>query len=178
MHIAEALGMPRMPGPSTVSIHGRDGGSQPLVTPLVRATAHRSGGGWTYSRFSNPTLDTVAERIAALEDAESGILVGSGTAAIACSLLATTPCGRHRHRRDRPVQRREGTADDAAPPARATRRVRRRRRPRWVADTARIAARNGLRGDDLESGTADRRRTTAGDDRRRGRMSPCRRRDV
>src|SRR3954452_3938341 len=93
MHIAEALGMPRMPGPSTVSIHGRDGGSQPLVTPLVRATAHRSGGGWTYSRFSNPTLDTVAERIAALEDAESGILVGSGTAAIACSLLATTPVG-------------------------------------------------------------------------------------
>src|SRR5690242_7127506 len=81
------------PGPSTLSIHGCDRGPRPLVTPLARSTAHPSDDGWNYSRFSNPTVDAVAARVAALEDAESAILVGSGTAAIACSLLATTPLG-------------------------------------------------------------------------------------
>jgi cystathionine beta-lyase/cystathionine gamma-synthase len=82
------------PGPSTLSVHGGAYCTGRLVTPLVRASAHADDAGWwRYSRFSNPTVEAVAARIAALEGAPAGALVASGTAAIACALLAATPPG-------------------------------------------------------------------------------------
>ncbi len=78
-------------GPATVSIHGTLGRVRAISTPIERATADHERDGPRYSRFANPTVDAVAERIAALEGADSAVLVASGSAAIACSLIASTP---------------------------------------------------------------------------------------
>ncbi len=64
-----------------------------LSSPLIRSTALRQGGSWTYGRITNPTVDAVAGQVAELEGAAAGVLVSSGTAAIVCALLSTTPPG-------------------------------------------------------------------------------------
>jgi cystathionine beta-lyase/cystathionine gamma-synthase len=55
----------------------------------------RTGGAesWWYSRLSNPTVDAVAAKVAALEGAEAGLAFGSGMAAITSTVLAVTPPG-------------------------------------------------------------------------------------
>jgi cystathionine beta-lyase/cystathionine gamma-synthase len=48
---------------------------------------------WYYSRNRNPTVDSVEEKIAALEGAESAVLFSSGMAAITTTLLSLVPPG-------------------------------------------------------------------------------------
>lgn len=51
--------------------------------------------GYVYSRYANPTLTMVEERLAALEGAESCRMTASGMAAVAASLLAPLKSGDH-----------------------------------------------------------------------------------
>lgn len=48
-----------------------------------------------YSRFTNPTVRTFEERLAALEEGESCVATGSGMAALLCTFLATLSAGDH-----------------------------------------------------------------------------------
>ena len=64
-----------------------------LSSALVRSSVHRIGDTWEYGRMANPTVDAVARRLAELEHAPAATLLGSGTAAIVCALLSTTPPG-------------------------------------------------------------------------------------
>jgi len=48
-----------------------------------------------YTRFGHPTLAAAAEKIAALENAEAGLVTGSGMAAISTALLAVLRPGDH-----------------------------------------------------------------------------------
>ncbi len=51
--------------------------------------------GMIYSRFTNPTVNLLAKRIAALEEAEMGIITASGMAAISLVLLHILKKGDH-----------------------------------------------------------------------------------
>ncbi len=80
-------------------------GSRPVVPPLVlsstfafenvaeeaRAAAERTP--HLYTRWSNPTLQAVEERIAGLEGAECAYVAGSGMGAVSMALLAATRRG-------------------------------------------------------------------------------------
>lgn len=98
-------------GIQTTAIHA---GEQPdpahgaLVTPLYFATTfHLSSTehgaalfsgkeeGYVYTRWGNPTVSVLENRIAALEGAEAGLATASGMAAIAMTLLANTKAGDH-----------------------------------------------------------------------------------
>lgn len=59
------------------------------------ADIERTGGDHTYwySRLRNPTIEAVAEKLAALEGADGAVLFASGMAAIATTLLALVPPG-------------------------------------------------------------------------------------
>ncbi|GAX89902.1 methionine gamma-lyase [Effusibacillus lacus] len=60
--------------------------------------AARFGGteeGYMYSRLGNPTVDTLAERIAVLENGEMGLAFGSGMAAISHVMMALVKSGDH-----------------------------------------------------------------------------------
>jgi len=60
--------------------------------------AARFGGtdpGYKYSRLGNPNTDALAEKIAALENAESGLCFGSGMAAISTVMMHLTKSGDH-----------------------------------------------------------------------------------
>lgn len=50
-------------------------------------------GGDVYTRMSNPSLSLVAEHVARLEGVEAGSVMGSGMAAIACTVMALVPSG-------------------------------------------------------------------------------------
>jgi cystathionine beta-lyase/cystathionine gamma-synthase len=84
-------------GPSTVAVHGGDGAlaSGGLTTPLHLSTAFAEGtpGGFAYSRLANPTVESVAARIAALEGVEAAVLTASGTAALLAAVLGVVPAG-------------------------------------------------------------------------------------
>jgi cystathionine beta-lyase/cystathionine gamma-synthase len=96
------------PGSSTAAVHGGSEQTRPwprgLVTPVFQSSTYeldetiyadiaRTGGAetWWYSRLSNPTVDAVAAKVAALEGAEDGLAFGSGMAAITSTVLAVTP---------------------------------------------------------------------------------------
>lgn len=51
--------------------------------------------GWSYSRTDNPSVQGFADAVAALEDAEAGQAMSSGTAAATCVLLALCDAGTH-----------------------------------------------------------------------------------
>jgi cystathionine beta-lyase/cystathionine gamma-synthase len=98
------------PGSSTAAVHG--GGSEPhawprgISTPVFQSSTFEldeqayedivaTGGErtWWYTRLSNPTVDAVASRIAALEGGEDAVVFASGMAAITTAILALTPPG-------------------------------------------------------------------------------------
>lgn len=68
------------------------------VFPDTASAAARFAGtedGWTYARLNNPTQAVVENRIAALEGGVAGLLVASGQAAIAYTLLTLARAGDH-----------------------------------------------------------------------------------
>lgn len=99
--------MERPRGESTTGVHGRqDAKPGPLTTPIHQTSTfilesaqhvddvydgRREGD--VYSRYSNPTLASVADRIAALEGAPAGLVVASGMAAISSIVLALVRSG-------------------------------------------------------------------------------------
>jgi cystathionine beta-lyase/cystathionine gamma-synthase len=90
-------------------IHGSQGvnrDADPLTTPIYETTtflfdnaaevkAYNEGRSkrFLYSRYSNPTVTAVEQTIAALEGAETAILLSSGMAATATALLALLSSG-------------------------------------------------------------------------------------
>jgi O-acetylhomoserine (thiol)-lyase len=54
-----------------------------------------TGEGFSYTRVGNPTSEAVEQRIAALEGGVGAILVGSGQAAVALTLLGLASAGEH-----------------------------------------------------------------------------------
>lgn len=98
------------PGSSTAAVHGGGSAVRPwprgTSTPIFQSSTFEldeeayedilaSGGErtWWYTRLSNPTVDAVASRIAALEGGEDAVVFGSGMAAITTAILALTPPG-------------------------------------------------------------------------------------
>jgi cystathionine beta-lyase/cystathionine gamma-synthase len=95
------------PGEATLGVHGRRPHARGALTTPIHQTStfvlesaqdvddvyegRRAGD--VYTRYSNPTLASVADRIAALEAAEAGIVTSSGMAAISATLLALVPAG-------------------------------------------------------------------------------------
>jgi O-succinylhomoserine sulfhydrylase len=51
--------------------------------------------GFIYSRYANPTLSTLEDRLTALEDAEAARLTASGMAAVAASIFSNLKAGDH-----------------------------------------------------------------------------------
>ena len=94
-------------GESTLGVHGRRPGKPgPITTPVyqtstfvLESAAHVDDiyegrvAGDVYSRYSNPTLASAADRVAALEGAEAGLVVASGMAAISGAVLAFVGAG-------------------------------------------------------------------------------------
>lgn len=79
--------------------------TRPVVPPIYQSATFflddqayqdiQAGGldGHWYGRFRNPTVDLVADAIAALEHAEAGLMTASGMAAIATTLLTLLGAG-------------------------------------------------------------------------------------
>ena len=79
--------------------------SRPVLPPIVHAStfafdsmeemadATRDGGAPLYTRWSNPTVDAVEARLAALDGADRALLVGSGMAALHLALWAALESG-------------------------------------------------------------------------------------
>jgi cystathionine beta-lyase/cystathionine gamma-synthase len=96
-------------GDSTRCVHSgrRPSADQPsLVTPMIRSStflqhpgtyeatdAGRWDEAWVYSRYGNPTVAAVEQRLADLELAEGCALFGSGVAALHAALIAAAPPG-------------------------------------------------------------------------------------
>ena len=89
--------------PATLCVHGPhvSGGGAPLVAPIVRSSifrlddaiyAERAAGHpektHVYTRETNPTLERVEGRLAALEGAERALVFASGMAALHAILMA------------------------------------------------------------------------------------------
>ena len=82
------------------------GGTPSLTTPIyetstfvfnsaadVVAYQEGKGGGYLYSRYENPTLVAVEQKLAAIDGAESALLFSSGMAAISTALLTLLKTG-------------------------------------------------------------------------------------
>jgi cystathionine gamma-synthase/cystathionine gamma-lyase/cystathionine beta-lyase len=90
--------------PDTLAVHGgfpakTDGA---LVTPIFQSSTYEyaedagPGHAVRYLRYSNtPNHEHLAEKLAALEGAESALVTGSGMAAISAALLSTLGAGDH-----------------------------------------------------------------------------------
>jgi cystathionine beta-lyase/cystathionine gamma-synthase len=95
--------------PATDLIHHGDGVShdaEPLTTPIyetttflfrnaeeVRAYNEGKSAKYLYSRYANPTIVPVEQKIAALEGAEAALVLSSGQAATATALMALVAAG-------------------------------------------------------------------------------------
>jgi cystathionine beta-lyase/cystathionine gamma-synthase len=64
-------------------------------SPVEHARLYRDHSQTFYQRFGHPGEDELADKIAALEGAEAGLVFASGMAAISTSLLAHLPPGSH-----------------------------------------------------------------------------------
>ena len=99
-----------MTGFATRQLHAGarpDSGITPRVTPIYltagfvmddfdHAVDHfSSGDGYSYTRVANPTTETVEQKIADLEGGAEALLVGSGQAAVAITLLGLLEAGQH-----------------------------------------------------------------------------------
>jgi cystathionine beta-lyase/cystathionine gamma-synthase len=90
-------------GPSTRAVHSGSppaGPDRPVVTPIYQSatfyTDAEPAGEVRYTRYgTNPNHLALAERLAALENTETALVVASGNAAIALSLLSCTGTGDH-----------------------------------------------------------------------------------
>jgi cystathionine beta-lyase/cystathionine gamma-synthase len=90
-------------GISTRAVHAGSEAAQadgPVVSPVYQTstffTEAEPSGEVRYTRYgTNPNHERVAERVAALEGAERALVLGSGNAATALSLLACTGSGGH-----------------------------------------------------------------------------------
>lgn len=97
-------------GPQTTAIHGgepkRHGVGAPVGTPICRTStftfssteemklwAEGKSKAYIYTRYGNPTLTVVEEKIAELEGAEAAVVTASGMAAISCALLGALRAG-------------------------------------------------------------------------------------
>lgn len=98
------------PGFATRQLHAAERpapGITPRVTPIYltagfvlddfdQAVDHfSSGDGYSYTRVANPTTETVETSIADLEGGAEAVLVGSGQAAVAITLLGLLEAGQH-----------------------------------------------------------------------------------
>jgi cystathionine beta-lyase/cystathionine gamma-synthase len=95
--------------PATELIYHGDGASReadPLTTPIyetttflfqnaeeVRAYNEGKSSKYLYSRYANPTVAPVEQKIAALEGAEAALVLSSGQAATSTALMALTASG-------------------------------------------------------------------------------------
>ncbi len=92
-------------GRSTVSIHGDTGertAGSPVAVPLTQSVnfvqefGATGGESLLYTRYGNtPVAQVVQQRIAALEGAESALVLSSGMGATACAMLALLRPGDH-----------------------------------------------------------------------------------
>lgn len=90
-------------GLSTRAVHAGEAtprGGAPVVSPIVQSstfyTADEPGAEVRYTRYgNNPNQQVTADKLAAMEGAEAGIIVGSGMAATALSLLTFLSTGDH-----------------------------------------------------------------------------------
>ncbi|HMJ18954.1 MAG TPA: PLP-dependent aspartate aminotransferase family protein [Gemmatimonadaceae bacterium] len=93
----------RKPGLSTTAIHGGAqrsapgmGVSSPLVQSVNFAQETGTSEGLLYTRYGNtPNAVVVQKRLAALEGAESALVLSSGMGATACAMLALLRSGDH-----------------------------------------------------------------------------------
>jgi len=93
----------RKPGLSTTAIHGGasrpdpgTGVSSPLVQSVNFAQEAGTSEGLLYTRYGNtPNAVRVQKRLAALEGAESALVLSSGMGATACAMLALLRSGDH-----------------------------------------------------------------------------------
>lgn len=95
---------PRILGPASRAIHaGAPEGApgEPVVPPIVQSATFFGGGPdenvpLRYSRYgNNPNQEALARKIASLEGTEASLVLGSGMAATAMTLLALTRAGDH-----------------------------------------------------------------------------------
>jgi len=97
-------------GPQTAAIHSgepkRHGVNTSVGTDICRTStftfssteemkrwAEGKSKAYIYTRYGNPTLSVVEEKIAALEGAEAAVVTASGMAAISSALLGVLKCG-------------------------------------------------------------------------------------
>jgi len=97
-------------GPQTAAIHSgepkRHGVNTGVGTDICRTStftfssteemkrwAEGKSKAYIYTRYGNPTLSVVEEKIAALEGAEAAVVTASGMAAISSALLGVLKCG-------------------------------------------------------------------------------------
>lgn len=99
--------MEKPQGEATTGVHGRQRATRgPLTTPIHQTSTfiledaadvdevyegRREGD--VYTRYSNPTLASAADRVAALEGAAAGLVVASGMAAISSTVMALVGAG-------------------------------------------------------------------------------------
>src|SRR5437773_9720217 len=89
----------------TIAVHGGEQGNRrdvdaPVVQPLYQSVNFiqeiGTSEGLRYPRYGNaPNAELVQRRVAALEGAESALLLASGQGATACALLALLRPGDH-----------------------------------------------------------------------------------
>ena len=85
-----------------------EGSSRPLVTPLMPSVVYTSESpdaldaqydgrspGYTYAREGHPNADLLARKIDALEGGQGGLIVSSGMAAVAATLMSLLRSGDH-----------------------------------------------------------------------------------
>jgi cystathionine beta-lyase/cystathionine gamma-synthase len=98
-----------MKGPSTEVIHRAEGASRtadPLTTPIyqtttflfesadeVRAYMEGRSDKFLYSRYRNPTVQSVEAKVAALEGADAALALASGMAAVSTALFGLVAAG-------------------------------------------------------------------------------------
>ena len=94
-------------GPGTTAVHGgRPPRPGPLSTPVVQSATFAFASAaemrqylegddelYIYTRYANPTLHELEEALAALEEAESALVLSSGMAAMATALLSLVRSG-------------------------------------------------------------------------------------
>jgi methionine-gamma-lyase len=94
-------------GDNTTAVHAGEPKGRDVAAPIHVATtfsynsadhaAHTfaSEDAPIYTRWNNPTIDVLGEKVAALEGAEAGLAAASGMAAISCALLTVLRPGDH-----------------------------------------------------------------------------------
>ena len=94
-------------GSGTTAVRGgRPPGRGPLTTPVVQSSTFGFASAaemrqylegddelYIYTRYANPTLRELEEALAALEEAEAGLVLSSGMAAMATALLSLVRSG-------------------------------------------------------------------------------------